>query len=63
MAFKKKTDVTDITPKSDSGDKPYMGASKEEVLALWEKFGRDKVKGLPGFRDMSMGAIAKALSK
>lgn len=39
----------------------YQAADKEEVDALWAKFGRDRVKGLEGFRGMTLGQIANAL--
>ena len=39
----------------------YQAADKEEVDALWAKFGRDRVKGLEGFRSMTLGQIANAL--
>lgn len=39
----------------------YQAADKEEVDALWAKFGRERVKALEGFRSMTLGQIANAL--
>ena len=47
--------------KEDRSTTPYQAATKEEVEALWAKFGQSRVKALEGFRKMSLGQIAAAL--
>lgn len=39
----------------------YASASKADVEALWAKCGRERVKGLDGFRKMTIAAIEAKL--
>ncbi|MDX2253289.1 MAG: hypothetical protein NW202_13470 [Nitrospira sp.] len=49
--------------KVDSSTVRYDNASSDEAKALWAKHGRERVKGLPGYKKMTLGDIARALTK
>lgn len=49
-------------PKSDPDDERYSGgATAEQVEALWKACGKERVKGLSGFRRMTIRQIREAL--
>jgi hypothetical protein len=60
------TEITPLVPKAapvEASDPPYCAASREEQIALFAVHGRDNVKAIPGFRNMSLSAIRAALKK